>query len=82
MFSKELIPILLHVLSSWQVIAVTIAFLLFVSLISFVARTQGRLISSLPIKIKKIKTVKTEVPVASVESDSDDDEIDDELGLV
>lgn len=40
--SKELIGLLLQVLKSWQVIAITIAIVLYISLVSYVARAYHR----------------------------------------
>jgi len=42
MDTKELIPLLIHVVSSWEVIAVSIAILLYFFIVSSVGRTHGR----------------------------------------
>ena len=42
MDTKELIPLLIHVVSSWEVIAVTVAIVLYIFIVSFVGRTHGR----------------------------------------
>ena len=42
MFSKEVFDLLLQVIKSWQVIAVTIAIVLYMSLVSYVARSYHR----------------------------------------
>jgi hypothetical protein len=42
MFSKEIVPLLVEVIQSWQVIAVSIAVILYISLVSYVARTYHR----------------------------------------
>jgi membrane protein implicated in regulation of membrane protease activity len=41
-FSKEIIDLLLQVLSSWQVIAVTLAIIAYMSLVSWVTRASRR----------------------------------------
>ncbi|MDR2258398.1 MAG: hypothetical protein LBE14_04520 [Treponema sp.] len=38
MFSKEMISLLIRIITSWQVIAVTVVFILYVFLVSYVAR--------------------------------------------
>ena len=78
MTSKELMPLLIQVISSWQVIIVTIAVILYFSLVFFVGRTSGRShyassISSQP-KIKRKKTT-------SKESTGPQVSVNDELGL-
>ncbi|MDR1574662.1 MAG: hypothetical protein LBS37_01540 [Treponema sp.] len=42
MFSKEMLALLLQVITSWQVIAVTAAVLIYMSLVSYVAHTHHR----------------------------------------
>jgi hypothetical protein len=42
MFSGELISLLKQVISSWQVIAVSVALVLYIFLVSYVARTYKR----------------------------------------
>jgi len=74
--SKELVPLLIQVVSSWQVITVTIAVILYFSLVLFVARTSGRSRYATSIasrsKAKKKKTTAAATPQES---------INDELGL-
>ena len=77
MLSKELVPLLIQVISSWQVLAVTIAILLYFSLVFFVARTRGRSRSaSYHSRPKKKKPQKAKQGPVSAE-----DEINEELGL-
>jgi hypothetical protein len=42
MFSKEVVGLLLQVVTSWQVIAVTIAIVLYMSLVSYVSSAYRR----------------------------------------
>ena len=68
----ELLRIFLRVMSSWQVIAVTVAIVLYISLITYVARLRRRAqVGPVGFKSKKKKPVK-QAPAASP---------DDELGL-
>ena len=76
MFSKEMIPILIEVIKSWEVIAVTIAIVIYFSLVSFVARTRSRS-SSYYSKPKKQKPAKA----AAVQEVSPSGDSNDELGL-
>ena len=67
MFSREIMTLLPQIITSWQVIAVTVALVLYMFLISYVSRTyhRPRLVSkSMPkkIRIKKEKTGPTEAP--------------------
>jgi hypothetical protein len=81
MFSKEVIALLIDVITSWQVIAVTIGVVLYMSLVSFVAQTyrRPRAISLSPAKPKKKKKeAAAAAPAGETESE---DEINDELGL-
>jgi flagellar biosynthesis/type III secretory pathway M-ring protein FliF/YscJ len=81
MFSKEMINLLIRIITSWQVIAVTVAFILYVFLVSYVARLyrRPRSISMFPAK-PKFKKAKS--PAASEEDGSETPETaDDELGL-
>jgi len=60
MFSKELTELLIQVVQSWQVIAVTIALVLFLYLVSYVARSYRRP-RSLRVQIQTEKS-KTSAP--------------------
>ena len=64
MFNAEVRGLLAEVISSWQVLAVTIAIIIYVSLVNYVTRVHHRrpMGFSMP-KVKKVK--KQEVPVAS-----------------
>ncbi|MDR2435168.1 MAG: hypothetical protein LBD47_11485 [Treponema sp.] len=77
MFSKEMLALLLQVITSWQVIAVTVVVLVYMSLVSYVARIHHR-----PRSISKNKPKKEKAAVAGPEevtgSGSDTNE---ELGL-
>jgi hypothetical protein len=76
MFSKELWNFLIQVISSWQIILVTVVLILYFTLVSYVARVYhpSRIsdfsFNSKPKKIKKEKTPVEAVP-----------EGDDDLGL-
>ena len=61
MFTKELFALLLQVISSWQVILVSLAIILYFSLVSFVARTRRRSVYPAPPTVgqKNKKIVKT-----------------------
>jgi hypothetical protein len=56
MFSKELTELLIQVVQSWQVIAVTIALVLFMYLVGYVARSYHRPRSVSRSKPKKVKS--------------------------
>jgi Na+-transporting methylmalonyl-CoA/oxaloacetate decarboxylase gamma subunit len=56
MFSKEFMELLIQVVQSWQVIAVTIALVLFMYLVGYVARSYHRPRSVSKSKPKKVKT--------------------------
>ena len=81
MISDELKSLLFNVVSSWQVIAITIAVILYISLVSFVAQMyqRPRLMSSFPLKRRK-KKEKSGEPVPSA-AESGIDNSNDELGL-
>ena len=77
MFTKELADLLVQVISSWQVIVVTIAMLLYISLIIFVARTRSRLRSA-SVSYKPKKKIHSKAPARPK---SPEDIVNDELGL-
>ena len=88
MFTKELLDLLIQVVKSWQVIAVTIVIFLYFSLVSFVARTHGRSrsASSYPSKNKKKKPAKAAQAAQAAQAapppvKPSSDDIDSELGL-
>jgi len=55
MFSQEFTELLIQVIQSWQVIAVTIALVLFINLVGYVARSYRRPRSVSKSKPKKVK---------------------------
>jgi hypothetical protein len=81
MFSKELLSLLLEVITSWQVIAVTVVIVLYLFLVTYVGRLyhRPRSISSFPSKPKKKKEEKAAAPEDG-EGESEQ-ETNDELGL-
>ena len=62
MFSEELKIILFQVIMSWQVIAVSIALVLYMSLVSYVARKHHKPASVSRTKPKKKEKTKKEKP--------------------
>jgi hypothetical protein len=80
MVSKELIALLVEVISSWQVIVITIVIFLYFSLVSYVARLyrRPRFSSMFP---AKPKSEKQKASRAESESAEADESADDELGL-
>jgi len=62
MFSKELTELLFQVIKSWQVIAVTIAIILYISLVNYAARAHHKPVSVSKIKPKKQKKSKDAKP--------------------
>ncbi|MDR0624036.1 MAG: hypothetical protein LBG10_06345 [Treponema sp.] len=81
MFSKDMTALLIRVISSWQVIAVTVVFILYTFLVSYVARLyrRPRPMSMLPSRPKAKKTKAAGAP-ESGEAESAED-AGDELGL-
>ena len=82
MFSAEFRSIIFQVISSWQVIAVTIAVIMYISLVSFVAQVyhRPRFRPSLPMIKKKKKKASSE-PVSSADELGIEDTTNAELGL-
>jgi hypothetical protein len=80
-FSKELVDLLIQVVSSWQVLVATGVLVLYISLVSYVARThrppRGPSLSA-PKKAKKDKQAESG-PAHEEAGDASGD--DDELGL-
>jgi hypothetical protein len=76
MFSKELVQILIKVVTSWQVIFITIALAIFFSIVSHVARLHHRSEFSFYSKQKKEKKVKNVPPSAAELESTDNDELD------
>lgn len=77
MFSKTMLPMLLEVISSWQVIAVTIAIVIYMSLVSYVARSHHR---PRPSKSRP-KKKKAEAAAGPEEVSAAGSDANDELGL-
>jgi len=61
MFSKELTELLLQVIKSWQVIAITIVLVFFMHLVNYAARRYHRPHSVSKSKPKKVKVAPKEV---------------------
>ena len=71
MFSEELRNLLIQVITSWQVLAVTVVLVLYVFLINYVSRSYYRRRSRSP--VAKVKTrVKSEPPKVPPPEESDD----------
>ena len=76
MFPGGTIALLKHVISSWQVIVVTIALVLYLQIVFYTARSYHR-----P-RIKKVKMKKVKLePVAGPEETEAGGDSNDELGL-
>ncbi|MDR0583061.1 MAG: hypothetical protein LBG57_01745 [Treponema sp.] len=75
-FSKEIVALLLQVVTSWQVIAVTLAVLIYMSLVSYVARTRHR-----PRSISRNKPKKKEAAAGPEEVTGSGSDTNEELGL-
>jgi hypothetical protein len=80
MFSKEFLSIVINVISSWQVIIVTIVIILYVSLVSYAAQSYRRPRSASVFK-PKAKKKKIDTHVSDTPEIFADDTINDELGL-
>jgi hypothetical protein len=80
MFSNEFLSLFKQVAGSWQVIAVTISIILYVSLVTYVGRAyrRSRKVSSSKSKPKK-KKAESKAPVVS--GDDLGDTTNEELGL-
>jgi len=79
MFSKEFLDVLIQLLKSWQVIAVSIGLIFYFSIVSYVARSYHR-----P-RVKRVKRIKVKkaAPVQEVvpEESESGGNANDELGL-
>jgi cell division protein FtsL len=76
MFSKEVLALLSEVISSWQVIAITVALVLYLNIVFYVARAYHRPRMKLSQKIKFKRKSKPAAAEEAVSSSSSD-----ELGL-
>ena len=80
MFSNKLTELLIQVVKSWQVIAVTIALVMYMFLVNFVARTYHR--PSYVSRSRPHKTKKKAAPAAkSSGKETPKETTNDELGL-
>jgi hypothetical protein len=59
MFSKEVLALLTEVISSWQIIAITVALVLYLNIVFYVARAYHRPRAKLSDKIKFKRKAKT-----------------------
>jgi hypothetical protein len=80
MFSKEVIAMLKEVIFSWQVIAVTIAIVLYLKIVFYTARSYHRPRVKLSEKIKFKKKKSEPEPVLADDGESESDSNND-LGL-
>ena len=77
MFSAEFRSLILQVLTSWQVIAVTVVVIFYIFIVRYVARLYNkRPRKAAPLPKKKAEKVKEKDPVLA---DSDDLELDDHV---
>jgi len=80
MFSNELTGLLIQVVQSWQVIAVTVVLVLYMFLVNYAARTHHR--PSYVSKSKPKKSKKKEAPAAQPDKkEAPPKTADEELGL-
>jgi hypothetical protein len=75
MFSEGIFKLLIRVVSSWQVIAITIALLLYLNIVFYVSRSYHRPREK-KVRVKKKKA--EEIPAATTEEGASSN---DELGL-
>ena len=80
MFSNDFFELLKQLLKSWQVIAVTVALVLYMYIVSFVARSYHRPRVSKRIAFKKPKKAEPVSSEGPEETESEHD-TNDELGL-
>jgi hypothetical protein len=71
LFSKELISLIIRVVTSWQVIAVTLGIVVYIAIVSNVARLYRRARPKRP----KIKRPRKEKKTEAVEEDAGTDEL-------
>ena len=83
MFSEEIMPLILNVISSWQVIVITLGVILYISLILFVGntRTQQRNRFHYASVVKKKKPVRSAKSPKKESDEDEEDDINDELGI-
>jgi len=82
MFSSEFFELLKEILKSWQVIAVTIGLVIYISIVNHVSKSY-RHPKVKRVKVKKEKKVKSAEPVIHEEGDEEESShnSNDELGL-
>jgi hypothetical protein len=78
MFSKEMLALLTEVITSWQVIAITVALVLYLNIVFYVSRAYHRPRVKLSEKIKFKKKAKPEAAAGGEEAITD---TNDDLGL-
>jgi hypothetical protein len=76
MFSNELQNFLIRILTSWQVIVAAVVVILYISLVSYVARFRKRASGPPPIKTPKLP--KGKKPAKKTGDEDEDDDEDDE----
>jgi hypothetical protein len=81
MFSPEMKKVILGLLTSWQVIAVTVVLILYVFLVNYVGSLYHRRPLSLNLGKAKAKKKKKAAPVPAAEEITEEATDDDELGL-
>ena len=82
MFSSEVRSLLVQVITSWQVLAVTVVLVIYIFLVNYVAKIQNRrrMPKLVMPKIKKLKPEKTAEPVVTADSGSEETPLEEEDG--
>lgn len=80
MFEKNIFQLLKEVVTSWQVIVVTIALILYLNIVFYTAKAYRNPIIK-KITIRKKKKPKTEDATAAPESSDNKDDSNNDLGL-
>ena len=80
MFSKEFLDLLVQLIKSWQVIAVSIVLVIYLYIVSYTARSYHRPRAAKKITLKKTKKAKPEPSQGPEETESGHN-TNDELGL-
>jgi hypothetical protein len=77
MFSKEVLALLTEVVTSWQVIAITVALVIYLNIVFYVARAyhRPRMKLSEKIKFKKKDKAAAGAPEDVITSSSDNDDL-------
>lgn len=81
LLAKEMRDLIFHVVTSWQVIIVTVAFVLYCFLIGAVAQLQRKPRIKIPSISKRTAPVFPPKPSSRKENDEEEVEVEDELGL-